>query len=77
MDRTVWAYARDGVVPGLRSLLSNPDAEVHRDELDDFGVTPLMVRAEKIKFSPRCSPAKKLVLTFRVRCRSRSTAAPG
>ena len=45
MERTVHFYARVGNVAALGELLGDPDAEVEVDEVDDFGVTALMVRA--------------------------------
>ena len=43
MQRTVWSAARRGDVTALHSLMQ-PEAEVPPDVLDDFGVSPLMVR---------------------------------
>ena len=43
MERTIWHYAKRGRTEAVRSFLT-PEAEVCVDELDDHGVTPLMVR---------------------------------
>ena len=45
MERTIWHYAKRGCIDAVCCLLT-PEAEVSVDDLDDHGVTPLMVSAE-------------------------------
>ena len=50
MERTIWHYAKRGRTEAVRSFLT-PEAEVRVDELDDHGVTPLMVCITHATFS--------------------------
>ena len=47
MERSVWNYAKRGNVDALHALLHDSSAEVGVDDMDDLGVTPLMVSAQE------------------------------
>ena len=59
MHRSIWTYARHGHTAGLHEVLA-AESECNVDELDDHGVTALMVCT---KPSPHCCSTRVLSLT--------------